>query len=550
MEKEYDYSDANLIYTVSELTLLLKETIETKFYAVWIKGEISALKNNYASGYYFDLKDENAKISCIIFKYDIKRIHFEIQEGISVRAFGRINLYEPRGSYSFIITDLEPEGYGQFALAFEQLKKKLETEGLFEESRKRKIPFLPETVGIVTSRSGAVLYDIIKVITSRFENIHIIFVNATVQGPNSSKEIADAIYVLNQYNAEHCKIDVMIVGRGGGSIEDLWAFNEEITAYAIFNSKIPVISAVGHETDFTIADFVSDRRASTPSNAAETVVPVKFDIINKVKGLEGRLERVIFNKINQLLLALKNLTDRQKIKMPLVLIQNKYRMIDDLIYDLSKSVERKIKTFMNSVIELNKRFELRHPSNIIKDRINHVNEINKRLWLHHPSNIIKDRTALIEKLSIDFRKSTFYLLLIYKHKLEALIYKIQKYDQGNRIYANRKIIDNYQSNLLNFIVESINTKKAVIKNQNEKLNDIVNLKLSKYKNGVNLYSNTLYSLSPYAVLKRGYSIVFSQKKEVVSKISKVNKNENITIAVSDGSIDALVLSKSKNKTNI
>jgi len=440
MEKEYDYSDANLIYTVSELTLLLKETIETKFYAVWVKGELSALKNNYASGhFYFDLKDENvdAKISCIIFKYDIKRIRFEIQEGILVRAFGRINLYEPRGSYSFIITDLEPEGYGQFALAFEQLKAKLEKEGLFEESRKRKIPFLPKTIGIVTSRSGAVLHDIIKIIVSRFENIHIIFINATVQGPNSSKEIADAINILNYHSKENCKIDVMIVGRGGGSIEDLWAFNEEITAYAIFNSKIPVISAIGHETDFVIADFVSDMRASTPSNAAEIVVPVKFDLINKVRGLKERLESAVFNEINKLKLALKNLLNRQKIKTPLVLIQNKYRIIDDLTYDLSRSIKLNIKTI-----------------------------------------------------------------------------------------------------------------KAIIKNQNEKLNNIINLKLSKYKNSLNLPSKALYSLSPYAVLKRGYSIVFSQKKEIVSKVSKVKKNENVTIVVSDGSIDALVLSKSKNKTNI
>ncbi|HEC25113.1 MAG TPA: exodeoxyribonuclease VII large subunit, partial [bacterium] len=202
----------NLIFSVSELSRLLKETIEGSFYNIKVKGEISGLKTNYSSGYYFDLKDEYAKLKCIIFKSDIRKIRCEIKDGLSVTAYGRIGLYEPRGEYSFIISELEPSGYGELYILFERLKSKLRKEGLFDNSHKRKIPFMPETIGIVTSKNGAVLHDIIKVIESRFENVSIILANASVQGKNSSTEIVAAIELLNLYGKTQRKIDVIIVG--------------------------------------------------------------------------------------------------------------------------------------------------------------------------------------------------------------------------------------------------------------------------------------------------------------------------------------------------
>ena len=306
-----DIQREQLVFTVSELTKLIKVTLEDNFYNIRIKGEISGLKTNYSSGYYFDIKDEFAKLKCIIFKSDLRKIRCELKEGMSVTVYGRLNLYEPRGEYSFIVSEIEPFGYGELYVMFERLKEKLKKEGLFDESRKRTIPFLPERIGIVTSRNGAVLHDMVKIITSRFENVSIIFANASVQGLNAAAEIAGAIELLNKYSNSERKIDVIIVGRGGGSIEDLWAFNEEITARAIYNSKIPIISAVGHETDFTIADFVADRRASTPSNAAEMAVPVKSELIRQLKSLTVRLKsaavKAISNKKNSLSRLIQNI---------------------------------------------------------------------------------------------------------------------------------------------------------------------------------------------------------------------------------------------------
>ncbi len=369
----------NLVLTVSELSRLLKKTIEGSFYSIRVRGEISGLKTNYSSGIYFDLKDEYAKLKCIIFRNDAKKIQFDIKEGLSITAYGRIGLYEPRGEYSLIVSSVEPAGYGELYLLFEQLKEKLKNEGLFDDVSKKDIPFLPKNIGIVTSRSGAVLHDMVKIIKSRFENVSIIFVNARVQGKNSSAELAAAIELLNIYSRTRKKIDVIIVGRGGGSIEDLWAFNEEITARAIFNSTVPVISAIGHETDFTIADFVADMRASTPSNAAEMAVPVKFDLVRQVRAFRSRIEQGVFNVVLGKKDYMLNLIKNMEMVSPKRIIQDKMFRIHDITDKLQTNIDSRIHLSKTNVVHLGKRLLLKNPSSIFNENKAHIQDLSKRL---------------------------------------------------------------------------------------------------------------------------------------------------------------------------
>lgn len=374
-----DIQRDHLVFTVSELSRLIKVTLEDNFYNIRVKGEISSLKTNYSSGYYFDIKDEFAKLKCIIFKSDLRRIKCGLEEGMSVTVYGRLNLYEPRGEYSFIVSKIEPFGYGELYVMFERLKEKLKKEGLFDEYRKRRIPFLPERIGIVTSRNGAVLHDMVKIILDRFENASIIFVNASVQGQNSAIEIANAIDLLNKYNESERKIDVIIVGRGGGSIEDLWSFNEEITARAIYNSKIPVISAVGHETDFTLADFVADRRASTPSNAAEMVVPVKSELVRQVKSLNARLHSAVYKIISNKKNSISHLIQNIEKVSPQRIIENKKIRINDLVENMHELIAGKINLLNINISHLRKRLFLKNPLNILKERRLHVNGLSEKL---------------------------------------------------------------------------------------------------------------------------------------------------------------------------
>jgi len=282
------------IYTVSQITQDIKLILENTFGEVWIEGEVSNFKAHPSGHFYFSLKDKEAILKTAMFNWANKEVKFKIEDGLKVICFGRIDVYPPHGEYKLIIEKIEPKGIGSLQLALEQLKQKLEKEGLFSAQHKRPIPYLPSRIGIVTSLSGAAIKDILKVLDRRFSDVHIIIKPAQVQGEGAKQEIAQAIKDLNNYNESLPppeRIEVMIVGRGGGSIEDLWSFNEEIVARAIYNSKIPVISAVGHERDVTIADLVADIRAATPSVAAEIVVPKKEDLKDKLITLAEDLKR-------------------------------------------------------------------------------------------------------------------------------------------------------------------------------------------------------------------------------------------------------------------
>lgn len=275
------------ILTVSRLTALIRSTLEENFEQVWVEGEVSNLATPSSGHLYFTLKDGGAQLRCVMFRGAAKNLRFRLRDGMGLILRGRITVYDQRGEYQIIAEYAEPLGVGALQLAFEQLKERLAQEGLFDPARKRALPLLPRRIGVVTSPTGAAIHDILTVVNRRFANVEILIAPVRVQGDGAAAEIAAAVDDLNRYG----RVDVMIVGRGGGSLEDLWAFNEEIVARAIARSRIPVISAVGHETDVTIADYVADLRAATPSAAAELVVKSKEELESQVATLCHRLGR-------------------------------------------------------------------------------------------------------------------------------------------------------------------------------------------------------------------------------------------------------------------
>jgi exodeoxyribonuclease VII large subunit len=284
-----DFPPQRKIYSVSELSQQIRVLLEKQFLDVWVTGEISNYRAAGSGHCYFTLKDGKAQIRAVCFRNQARYLRFKPEDGISVIARGRVSVYEARGEYQICVEYLEPAGLGALQLAFEQLKRKLAAEGLFESARKRPLPRLPGTIGIVTSPTGAVIRDILRVLHRRFPNMNVVIYPVRVQGEGAAEEIVAAI----QHFSRDMVADVLIVARGGGSIEDLWAFNEEIVARAIVDSRVPVISGVGHETDFTIADFVADLRAPTPSAAAELAVQAKQDLLNDLGSRTYRLAQVL-----------------------------------------------------------------------------------------------------------------------------------------------------------------------------------------------------------------------------------------------------------------
>ncbi|MBL0701314.1 MAG: exodeoxyribonuclease VII large subunit [Desulfosarcina sp.] len=300
-------------YTVSEITSDIKILLEEKFPFIWVSGEISNFSTPYSGHYYFTLKDSKSQISGVIFKGQNRSLKFVPEDGMNITGFGRISVYEPRGTYQIIFEYLEPHGAGALQKAFEQLKNRLAAEGLFDEKHKVPLPFLPKKIGIVTSPGGAVVHDILKIIDRRFPNIHLEIIPSRVQGAGAEREIAAGIKRLNaitKTRPENKPADLIIVARGGGSMEDLAAFNSEDVARAVFASKIPVISAVGHETDYTICDFAADLRAPTPSAAAELAVPQKDGLEKQCYDLSRSLKTNFYKYIEQKLTILKSLSDR------------------------------------------------------------------------------------------------------------------------------------------------------------------------------------------------------------------------------------------------
>jgi exodeoxyribonuclease VII large subunit len=350
------------VLTVTELTRRVKGALEDKFTSVWVEGEISNLRTPQSGHVYFTLKDANAQLAAVLFRGPAAGVKFKLQDGLAVIAFGDISVYERQGQYQIIVRQLLPKGLGALQLAFDELKRRLEKEGLFAAERKKPIPLLPQRIGLVTSPTGAAIRDFLNIIGRRFPNVHIVINPVRVQGEGAAQEIADAI---DQFNALHAAgtlpLDVLIVTRGGGSLEDLWAFNEEVVARALARSTIPTISAVGHEIDFTIADFVADMRAPTPSAAAELVVKAKEEFVRQLRDCQMRLA-------NNLRLCVANMRRRftesassYVFQQPAQLIRQYQQEVDDLRHRLGQATDSALDAQRSRLATAGAKFALLSP---------------------------------------------------------------------------------------------------------------------------------------------------------------------------------------------
>lgn len=351
-------SEALKIFTVSELVRDAKASLEAMYPGVWVEGEISNL-NCHSSGHcYFTLKDAGGQLSDVLFRDDFRRLLFKPESGMQVIVLGRLTVYPPQGKFQMVGSTMEPKGKGSRQLAFEQLKTKLEKEGLFDAARKKPIPALPQWIGLVTSLDGAALHDMLSVLDRRFANIRILIHPVKVQGEGAARDIAEAIQRLN---TGYSGLDVLLVGRGGGSIEDLWAFNEEVVARAIAASRIPVISCVGHETDYTIADFVADLRAPTPSAAAELVTRAKVDLQQHLQNLSSRLRSHMAYQLDDLEQRLRHAAGSRMLQKPFTLIEERMQEVDQLRERLAQVARNRISHWDKDMHHLFEKLHLLSP---------------------------------------------------------------------------------------------------------------------------------------------------------------------------------------------
>ena len=372
--------------TVSAINRYLKAKFESddNLRLVYLKGEISNIKYHTTGHIYFSIKDENSKINAIMFSSSAKKLLFKPIDGSKVLVTGRISVYEATGGYQIYVDEMLEDGIGNLYIAFEKLKQDLSKEGLFDEKHKKQIPKICERVGVVTASTGAAIKDIISTIKRRFPICDIILFPSLVQGDNAAPDIVNKIKLADTYN-----LDVLIVGRGGGSIEDLWPFNEEIVARAIYECNTPVISAVGHEIDFTIADYVADMRAPTPTGAAEMAVPNIADLINHINNLKVRLNEAINSKINYQKLILDSLRNSYAIKNPLIMYENKKQKLDYLIENLNKVIIKKYENAKHKYELLKNNYILNNPTVLYKEKITYLNSLIEKLQLVNPLNVLQ-----------------------------------------------------------------------------------------------------------------------------------------------------------------
>ncbi len=350
------------VITVSEVTRGIRTFLEHNFSSISILGEISNVRKPGSGHIYLTLKDKNAQLQAVIFRNAVNRIKFELKDGLEVISTGSITVYEPRGQYQLIINKIEPKGIGSLQLAFQQLKEKLEKEGLFDRAHKKPIPFIPQKIGIVTSPTGAAIRDILNIIERRFANVEILIYPVKVQGEGAAEEIAEAIIALNNIS----DIDVIIAGRGGGSLEDLWAFNEEIVARSIYNSQIPIISAVGHEIDITIADLVADKRALTPSEAGELVVPRKDLLTEILEKLKTRHLQALSSKLRLSKDKLARIANSYAMRQPFDRLHRWQQKLDELSQRLNLNITHVLNTEREKLSGIAGKLESLSPLNVLK----------------------------------------------------------------------------------------------------------------------------------------------------------------------------------------
>ncbi|GHT33646.1 exodeoxyribonuclease VII large subunit [Endomicrobiia bacterium] len=362
MFKELE-EDGRLVYTVTQISNEIKLILEDSYPAVWIQGEISNFKLYNSGHMYFNVKDSNAQIKAVMFKNVNIDLKFAPQDGIKVLVYGRISSYPKNGDYQIIVNHMEQYGKGELYEAYEQLKEKLEAEGLFNENVKKTIPDIVNKIGVVTSRDGAALHDILKIIDSLNVNVEVLVYSVRVQGKEAQKEIPKAIAYLNLY---HKDLDVLLVGRGGGSVEDLWAFNTEPVARAIFGSKIPIVSCIGHEVDFTIADFVADMRAPTPSAAAEMVLRKRSGIEKHIEFLKESLYNAVSFILDDRAEKLDRLMSSRALLKPYLIYEEKIVYVDGLYSRLSNNIQNLYEVKFEKLKDVAHKLDIVSPLSVLK----------------------------------------------------------------------------------------------------------------------------------------------------------------------------------------
>lgn len=379
------------IFTVSELTHAIKKQLELKFPLVTVKGEISNFKEQASGHLYFTLKDAEAQISSVLFRGSTRGLARMPKGGDQVIVKGEINVYAPRGNYQLIIRELQYAGVGELLLKLHELKNKLQERGWFDKGHKKALPKMPKTIGVVTSPTGAVLQDILNILNRRFAGVHLILNPVKVQGEGAAAEIALAIEQFNRYELA----DVLIVGRGGGSLEDLWAFNEEIVASAIYHSKIPVISAVGHETDYSIADYVADVRAPTPSAAAEIVIAEKEQHLQHLNQTERRLQQTIHHLLRVYRHQLEGIARQPVFSSPYAVLGNAAQKLDDFSSQLAAAVKSQIEVKKLRVQGIEQQMKTLSPTSKILHLRQKLLQLTAHLKAIDPRNLLTKGYAIL-----------------------------------------------------------------------------------------------------------------------------------------------------------
>lgn len=368
------------IYTVSQINSLIKETLEDNLPSrLVIKGEITNFKHHPSGHCYFSLKDENSNLPCAMWKTNVRRVRFRAENGLAVLATGFIDVYVPHGRYQLIVDELVPAGVGALQLAYEQMVKKLRAEGLFDDEHKKPLPAYPQRIGILTSGSGAAVHDIIDSIHNRWPCVDLLFYPVPVQGEGAAEKIAAALRDINRRNKK-LKLNVLILGRGGGSLEDLWAFNEEVLARAIFDSKIPVISAVGHEVDVTVADFVADARASTPTKAGFVAVPDMQEVLGNLINIERRLTGQIKARLNLAQQNLEIILANAVFRNPLLLVRNAQQQLDELSAELAEVIKELLNVMRQKLSAAYEQIVRIEPHRLLKNKAVELNNCRHRIY--------------------------------------------------------------------------------------------------------------------------------------------------------------------------
>lgn len=390
--------------SVANLNQYIKSVIDKDTYLnkVYLKGEISNFKNHTTGHLYFSLKDDASRINAVMFNGNARYLEFKPEDGMNVLVEGRVSAYPVSGSYQIYVEKMHPDGIGNLYIEFEKLKKKLQAEGLFDEKNKKKIPKYPSKIGVVTAPTGAAIKDIMSTIKRRFPICEVILFPALVQGKSASLSIVEKIKIADTYG-----LDTLIVGRGGGSIEDLWAFNEEIVAKAIYECKTPVISAVGHEIDFTIADFVADLRAPTPTGAAEMAVPTIMDTLNIIDNYKIRINKNIKNMVNKKFIELRAIKQSFILKNPMAMYEVKMQKLDTLMEICQKNISHYLEIKQSDLKKIQQTYILTHPESLIDNYQKSLHLVLNTLKALNPLGVLEKGYSVIKcnnKIVTDVKK--------------------------------------------------------------------------------------------------------------------------------------------------